>query len=137
MWRRRAASPPDQLRPEDIRRARFGATTFGEGYDQESVDDYLDQVVHELTLRWRIVDAGPVAATREPAPPLFLTAVSIHAAIGAFPTTRGRQGYRTEDVKALLDNVILTVARLDAIMRGYRFAPPAPGLLGYTPPPTD
>jgi DivIVA domain-containing protein len=34
--------------PEDVKRARFRATRWREGYDQDQVDDFLDEVVAEL-----------------------------------------------------------------------------------------
>jgi DivIVA domain-containing protein len=39
---------PSGLRPEDVVNKRFAATKFREGYDQDEVDDYLDQVVNSL-----------------------------------------------------------------------------------------
>jgi DivIVA domain-containing protein len=43
----RRGQPPG-LRPEDVVNKRFAATKFREGYDQDEVDDYLDQVVNSL-----------------------------------------------------------------------------------------
>ncbi|MGA1457875.1 MAG: DivIVA domain-containing protein, partial [Aquiluna sp.] len=36
------------LSPEDILAKRFQVTKFREGYDQDEVDDYLDDIVVEL-----------------------------------------------------------------------------------------
>jgi DivIVA domain-containing protein len=36
------------LAPEDVVNKRFQATKFREGYDQDEVDDFLDEVVNEL-----------------------------------------------------------------------------------------
>ncbi|MEL0261559.1 MAG: DivIVA domain-containing protein, partial [Aquiluna sp.] len=36
------------LSPEDILAKRFQVTKFREGYDQDEVDDYLDEIVVEL-----------------------------------------------------------------------------------------
>ena len=36
------------LTPEDVVNKRFQATKFREGYDQDEVDDFLDEVVVEL-----------------------------------------------------------------------------------------
>ena len=36
------------LTPEDVVSKRFQATKFREGYDQDEVDDFLDEVVNEL-----------------------------------------------------------------------------------------
>src|ERR1043165_8350893 len=53
------------LTPEDVVNKRFQATKFREGYDQDEVDDFLDEVVVELRrlnqeneeLRQRLVGA--------------------------------------------------------------------------------
>src|SRR3954468_4453901 len=36
------------LTPEDVVNKRFSQTKFREGYDQDEVDDFLDEVVDEL-----------------------------------------------------------------------------------------
>jgi len=36
------------LTPEDVVQKRFQQTKFREGYDQDEVDDFLDEVVVEL-----------------------------------------------------------------------------------------
>ncbi len=36
------------LRAADVKSARFRATKWREGYDQDQVDDFLDDVVNEL-----------------------------------------------------------------------------------------
>jgi DivIVA domain-containing protein len=73
------------LTPEDVVNKRFQATKFREGYDQDEVDDFLDEVVVELRrlnqendeLRQRVAAAearaseapsAPVAAAAVPAP---------------------------------------------------------------------
>jgi DivIVA domain-containing protein len=72
------------LTPEDVVNKRFQATKFREGYDQDEVDDFLDEVVVELRrltqendeLRQRVAAAearaseaasAPVAAAAAPA----------------------------------------------------------------------
>src|ERR1700709_2417542 len=75
------------LTPEDVVNKRFQPTKFREGYDQDEVDDFLDEVVVELRrlnqeneeLRQRLVSyesrfndlqrtAPPPAAETAPAP---------------------------------------------------------------------
>ena len=59
------------LTPEDVVNKRFQSTKFREGYDQDEVDDFLDEVVVELRrltaeneeLRARVSGDG---ATSEP-----------------------------------------------------------------------
>ena len=66
------------LTPEDVVNKRFQQTKFREGYDQDEVDDFLDEIVVELRrlstenaeLREKLAEAGsgaPVAAAA-PAP---------------------------------------------------------------------
>jgi DivIVA domain-containing protein len=76
------------LTPEDVVNKRFQPTKFREGYDQDEVDDFLDEVVVELRrlnqeneeLRQRLVSSdariaelqrgasGPAAITESPVP---------------------------------------------------------------------
>ena len=67
------------LTPEDVVNKRFQPTKFREGYDQDEVDDFLDEVVVELRrlngeneeLRQRLAAAesgAPQAAAPAPAP---------------------------------------------------------------------
>lgn len=64
------------LTPEDVVNKRFQSTKFREGYDQDEVDDFLDEVVVELRrltqeneeLRARITEGGGVVAEAVSAP---------------------------------------------------------------------
>lgn len=64
------------LTPEDVVNKRFQATKFREGYDQDEVDDFLDEVVVELRrlnqeneeLRQRVAAAESRAAEASTAP---------------------------------------------------------------------
>jgi len=92
------------LTPEDVVNKRFQATKFREGYDQDEVDDFLDEVVVELRrlnqeneeLRQRLAaaearaaDAGkgasaapaPAAVYSEPAAPPPTVAVPTQAPV--------------------------------------------------------
>jgi DivIVA domain-containing protein len=94
------------LTPEDVVNKRFQSTKFREGYDQDEVDDFLDEVVVELRrltqenedLRARL-DAGgagngaqstptpaPAAAAKAPETvPAPQAAVPVAAAVAAAP----------------------------------------------------
>jgi DivIVA domain-containing protein len=65
------------LTPEDVVNKRFQPTKFREGYDQDEVDDFLDEIVVELRrlnqendeLRKKLADSGnPVPASAAAAP---------------------------------------------------------------------
>lgn len=49
------------LTPEDVVNKRFQATKFREGYDQDEVDDFLDEVVNELR---RLTEEGEELRTK-------------------------------------------------------------------------
>jgi DivIVA domain-containing protein len=64
------------LTPEDVVNKRFQPTKFREGYDQDEVDDFLDEIVVELrrlnqetTSCARSSPRPPQAGRRRPASP--------------------------------------------------------------------
>ena len=71
------------LTPEDVVNKRFQATKFREGYDQDEVDDFLDEVVVELRrltqendeLRQRVATAEARASEAASAPVAAAAAV--------------------------------------------------------------
>lgn len=68
------------LTPEDVVNKRFQTTKFREGYDQDEVDDFLDEVVAELRrlthenedLRQRLASADQSAPVATAAAPLIV-----------------------------------------------------------------
>src|SRR3954465_11655809 len=86
------------LTPEDVVNKRFNPTKFREGYDQDEVDDFLDEVVVELRrlnqeneeLRQRLLPgAGRIQELRRsgaaaPAPAAFPQAAPAAAPEPAF-----------------------------------------------------
>ena len=84
------------LTAAEVLNAKFAATKFREGYDQDEVDDFLDRVV--TTLRAR--ESGTAVAE----------AVTVaDLAVRRFTTTKFREGYDMEDVDRLLDQVQQTL----------------------------
>jgi DivIVA domain-containing protein len=57
------------LTPEDVVNKRFQPTKFREGYDQDEVDDFLDEVVVELRRLNQELSPSPLQRCR----PLRLT----------------------------------------------------------------
>jgi DivIVA domain-containing protein len=96
-------APAGGLTPEDIRSIHFRKAPFGRrGYDEKSVDLFLDQVESDLRAR----RAG------NPVVRVALTAVDVHEA--AFKRqARGKRGYDEEEVDAFLDEIQRTIERLD------------------------
>jgi DivIVA domain len=85
------------LTPEDVVNKRFQSTKFREGYDQDEVDDFLDEVVAEMrrlaeeneTLKSELVQAKQQAesAAAQPASSAPAAAVSTDDPIDAEGTT--------------------------------------------------
>ncbi len=83
------------LTPEDVVNKRFQATKFREGYDQDEVDDFLDEVVVELRrlygendeLRQRVASAEARAAEAAKAPASAPAPAAVYAAPAAPPPT--------------------------------------------------
>ncbi|WP_346986737.1 DivIVA domain-containing protein [Agrococcus sp. ARC_14] len=78
------------LTPDDVVHRRFTTTRFGQGYDQDEVDAYLDEIT--VTLRGHL--EGDAAA-------INLLADDIGGA--QFTTTRFRDGYAISEVDDFLD----------------------------------
>jgi DivIVA domain-containing protein len=106
------------LTPEDVVNKRFQATKFREGYDQDEVDDFLDEVVVELRrlngendeLRQRLAAAearaadaakgaaaapAPAAVYTEPAAPPPTVGRAHAGAAARSPTSTSRPPRRT------------------------------------------
>jgi DivIVA domain-containing protein len=110
----------DALRPDEVRDARFHATAFRSGYDEESVDEFLDRVANDLAARWAAVDAGFERASSLAPPRRYLDAAGVRAQ--TFPATKFRQGYRVEDVDQMVQRAADSLDRLDLYLRSFRFA---------------
>ncbi|MDO5742928.1 MAG: DivIVA domain-containing protein [Micrococcaceae bacterium] len=85
------------LTPEDVVNKRFQPTKFREGYDQDEVDDFLDEIVVELRrltqendeLRRRLSDAG-VSEGEQVVP----------APVAAAPPAKAAETEKPKDAKA-------------------------------------
>jgi len=83
------------LTPEDVVNKRFQATKFREGYDQDEVDDFLDEVVVELRrlnqenedLRQRLTAAEARAAGAAKSAPAAPAPAAVYAEPAAPPPT--------------------------------------------------
>ncbi len=100
------------LTPEDVVNKRFQPTKFREGYDQDEVDDFLDEVVVELRrlhkendeLRARLgadgsADAEQAAGATEPSPVVLepvAPAQAASASVAATPSAPAQADYDEE-----------------------------------------
>jgi DivIVA domain-containing protein len=85
------------LTPEDVVNKRFQPTKFREGYDQDEVDDFLDEIVVELRrltqendeLRRRLSEAGISEGEQ-----------SVPAPVAAAPAAKPAEADKTKEAKA-------------------------------------
>ncbi|MFL4475144.1 DivIVA domain-containing protein [Paeniglutamicibacter sp. MACA_103] len=85
------------LTPEDVVNKRFQPTKFREGYDQDEVDDFLDEIVVELRrltqendeLRRRLSEAGISEGEQ-----------SVPAPVAAAPAAKPAEAEKPKDAKA-------------------------------------
>lgn len=116
------------LTPEDVVNKRFQATKFREGYDQDEVDDFLDEVVVELRrltqendeLRQRVVAAearaseaasAPAAAMPAPTPAAVYSEPASPPPTVAVPTQVG-QSQSDLDEQTSTTNLLQLARRL-------------------------
>ncbi|WP_341952012.1 DivIVA domain-containing protein [Salinibacterium sp. TMP30] len=112
------------LTPEDVVNKRFESTKFREGYDQDDVDDFLDEVVVELRrlnqendeLRQRLTAAesrsneSQQSASSEPAVPAPVSA-SAPAAIESAPAPEPSSS-ALDDASSSTNNLLQLARRL-------------------------
>jgi DivIVA domain-containing protein len=113
------------LTPEDVVNKRFQATKFREGYDQDEVDDFLDEVVVELRrlnqeneeLRQRLAAAEARAgnagkgAPAAPAPVVYAEPAAPPPTV-AVPTQAPAQGQSELDEQTSTTNLLQLARRL-------------------------
>ncbi|WP_308468665.1 DivIVA domain-containing protein [Rathayibacter soli] len=111
------------LTPEDVVNKRFQPTKFREGYDQDEVDDFLDEVVvelrrlnqenDELKQRLSAADSRPVApAVEQPAPAPVAAAVAPAAPVVAAPVVAAPVVAAVVDETAGTNNLLQLARRL-------------------------
>ena len=133
------------LTPEDVVNKRFQPTKFREGYDQDEVDDFLDELVVELRrlgaenedLRQRLLSAEARVAelqrsgaglanqleSNEPVVPTFSQPTSIDA-LSSFPTATDPENLSSNSTNNLLqlarklhdDHVREGISKRDALI---------------------
>lgn len=95
--------PADALRPQDVVDKRFQATKFREGYDQDEVDDFLDEVAEELRRRWAVLE-GEASASEQ------WSGLSPSDVVNKrFQATKFREGYDQDEVDNFLDQAVETL----------------------------
>ena len=95
---------PQLLTSEDIFSAQFPATKFRDGYDQNQIDDYLDEVVRVLSY-YEALNASPEAEVDL----AYITVRGRDVREVDFDYTRMRVGYDQDAVDDYLDQVAATL----------------------------
>lgn len=95
---------PQLLTSEDIFSAQFPATKFRDGYDQNQIDDYLDEVVRVLSY-YEALNAAPEAEVDL----AYITVRGRDVREVDFDYTRMRVGYDQDAVDDYLDQVAATL----------------------------
>ncbi|UZN04188.1 DivIVA domain-containing protein [Cellulomonas sp. S1-8] len=106
------------LTAEDVLNQKFSSTKFVEGYDQDEVDDFLDEVVATL----RAGEAG-IAMVAPVTPDTVLKK--------RFQATKFREGYDMQQVDDLLERVRVTLQERPPTLA------PAPAAAPPPPPPSS
>ena len=104
-------APQKMLTAQDVMDAKFQASSkFGEGYEQDEVDEFLDDVAG--TLRAWEASGADGASRPDGAPPGALTSEAV--ANKMFQVTRFREGYEQDEVDELLDTIMRVLRDYEA-----------------------
>ncbi|EEJ54715.1 DivIVA domain [Mobiluncus mulieris] len=106
---------PQLLTSEDVFTVQFPATKFRDGYDQNQIDDYLDEVVRVLSY-YEALSAAPEAEVDL----TYITVRGVDVREVDFDYTRMRVGYDQDAVDDYLDQVAAT---LEAYENAYGIPP--------------
>ena len=128
------------LTSDDVPNVKFEITRRREGYVQDEVDEFLDEVTTTLRGLEERLGMGPGATTgSHQEAEILLTSQDVRNI--RFKTSKFREGYEQPDVDAFLDTVAATMETMEArLNRGlygadtsaYGSAPGAYGNTGYT-----
>ena len=127
------------LTADDVLNVKFDSTRLREGYVQDEVDEFLDEVTTTLRGLEERLGMGPGATTgSHQEAEILLTSQDVRNI--RFKTSKFREGYEQPDVDAFLDTVVATMETMEARLNGsvygadtsYGSAPGAYGNAGYT-----
>ena len=127
------------LTSDDVLNVKFDSTRLREGYVQDEVDEFLDEVTTTLRGLEERLGMGPGATTgSHQEAEILLTSQDVRNI--RFKTSKFREGYEQPDVDAFLDTVVATMEAMEARLNGgaygtgasaYGSAPGAYGDAGY------
>ena len=128
------------LSSDDVLNVKFDCTRLREGYVQDEVDEFLDEVTTTLQGLEERLGTGPGTTTgSHQRTEILLTSQDVRNI--RFKTSKFREGYEQPAVDAFLDAVVATLETMEARLKGsvygadasaYGSAPGAYGTAGYT-----
>ena len=100
------------LTADDVLNVKFQASSFKKGYDQDEVDEFLDEVTTTMRgLEERLHAITDPAVSSQPQEEILTTSSKVRSV--RFSTTI-RSGYRMEEVDAFLAQIITSMEALEA-----------------------
>ena len=128
------------LTSDDVLNVKFQVSSFKEGYNQDEVDEFLDEVTTTLQGLEGRLGTGPGTTTgSHQRTEILLTSQDVRNI--RFKTSKFRERYEQPAVDAFLDAVVATLETMEARLKGsvygadasaYGSAPGAYGTAGYT-----
>ena len=105
------------LTSDDVLNVKFDSTRLREGYVQDEVDEFLDEVTTTLRGLEERLGAGPGATSgSHQESEILLTSQDVRSI--RFKTSKFREGYEQPDVDAFLDTVVATMEAMEAQLNG-------------------
>ena len=128
------------LTSDDVLNVKFQVSSFKEGYNQDEVDEFLDEVTTTMRGLEERLGTGPGTTTgSHQRTEILLTSQDVRNI--RFKTSKFREGYEQPAVDAFLDAVVATLETMEARLKGSVYgadasacgsAPGAYGTAGYT-----
>ena len=103
-----ASDPQTALTSQDVLNKKFSATRFSEGYEQDEIDEFLDEITETL----RAWEKRTAADPSQPAAPGMLTSGDVlnkKFSVGKF-----FEGYEQSEVDAFLDEIMRALRNYEA-----------------------
>ena len=105
------------LTSDDVLNVKFDSTRLREGYVQDEVDEFLDEVTTTMRGLEERLGAGPGATSgSHQETEILLTSQDVRNI--RFKTSKFREGYEQPDVDAFLDTIVETLEAMEARLNG-------------------
>ena len=105
------------LTSDDVLNVKFQVSSFKEGYNQDEVDEFLDEVTTTIRGLEERLGTGPGTTTgSHQRTEILLTSQDVRNI--RFKTSKFREGYEQPAVDAFLDAVVATLETMEARLKG-------------------